>query len=242
MAEGSMIDDFPSNPYAPPEAPLEQDPYANADLRPVPFEDLEAEPGFWRRVGAMFKLLFTDPFGLVARVPAGEGLGAPLRFALLLSVPITAMMVAMGLFMGVFGSFAAAQDKHGPPALFFAGMGLLYAVMMPVSVVMGFYVGGAFNHGLLWMWGGLKNGRGLHQSLRLHGYYLAFFFLFYLVPLANILVLLGGPAFLGMAMARVHRTERWRAIVAAYTPLLVCCLCYVGIFAMALGIPAFSKR
>lgn len=238
-----MIDDFPSNPYAPPEAPLERDPCAAAeDLHPVPFEDVEAEPGFWRRVGGMFKLLFSDPWGMVARVPVTEGLGAPLRFTLLLSLPITAMMVVMGLFMGVFGSLTAAQDKHGPPALFFAGMGVFYAVMMPVSTLAGFYLGGAVNHALLWLWGGHRNGRGLHQTLRLHGYYLAFFFLFYLVPLANILVVLGGPAFLGMALARLHRTDRWRGIVAAYTPLLLCCLCYVGIFAMALAGPAFARR
>jgi hypothetical protein len=237
-----MIDDFPTNPYAPPEAPLERDPYATEDLRPVPFEDLEAEPGFWRRVGGMFRLLFSDPYGLVARVPVTEGFGPPLKFMLLLSLPVTALMAAMGLFMGVIGGFTAAQDKHGPPAIFFAGMGLFYTVMMPISAVAGFYMGGAVNHALLWLWGGHRNGRGFHQTLRLHGYYLAFFFLFYLVPLANILVVLGGPAFLGLAMARLHRTDRWRAIVAAYTPLLLCCLCYAGFIAFALAAPALSRR
>lgn len=237
-----MIDDFPANPYAPPEAPLEQDPYAGVDLRPVPFEDLEAERGFWRRVGGMFKLLFTDPYGLVARVPVTEGLGAPLRFALLLTLPLTALGVAMGLLMAVLGGFAAAGDKNAPPTAVFVGMGLSYTVLMPLSALLAFYVGGAVQHGVLWLWGGARNGRGLHQTLRLHGYYLAFFFLFYLVPLANILVLLGGPAFLGMALARLHRTDRWRAILAAYSPLLLCCLCYGGFIAFAIAAPALSRR
>jgi len=41
------MEDFPSNPYAPPEAPLELEPEDREGLRPVPFEDRDAIPAFF---------------------------------------------------------------------------------------------------------------------------------------------------------------------------------------------------
>jgi hypothetical protein len=53
------------------------------------------------------------------------------------------------------------------------------------------------------------------------------------IPLVNILVLLGGPALLGMALARMHRADTWRGVCAAYTPYVFCCCGYAGIIAAA---------
>ena len=52
-------------PLAPPPG-FDSGPEAPA-LRPIPFEDLEAIPGFWARVGAMFRLVFTNPLTSVFR-------------------------------------------------------------------------------------------------------------------------------------------------------------------------------
>ncbi len=230
---GMCMDSFPQDPYQPPSAELlapESVP-REGELRPIPFEDLEATPGFWRRVGVMFQLLFTNPHQLVDRIPVTEGLSAPLRFALFCALPITLLMALLGILMGVMGGFLATQaSSKGPGAWLFAGMGFLYTVMMPVSVVVGFFLGGVINHFFLWIWGGLRQSQGLTQTLRANGYYLGFFMLFYLVPLLNFLVLLGGPALLGLALARVHRTDTWRGICAAYTPLCCGCIAYAGVF------------
>ncbi len=229
------MDASPQNPYEPPQSDLYGTPEAaSADhSRPIPFEDLEAIPGFWRRVGAMFQLLFQSPYELVDRVPVTEGLGAPLRFTLLCSLPVTLLMALIGIFMGVMGSIVAAQgNAKGPEGWIFAGMGLFYIVLIPISVFAGFFIGGVLSHCFLWVWGGLRDGRGLEQTLRMNGYYLGFFMVFYLVPLLNILVAMGGPAFQGIALARLHRTDTWRGICAAYTPLCCGCLAYVGIIGM----------
>ena len=223
------------NPYQPPQSDLEGTPeyHSPEPLRPIPFEDIEAIPGFWRRVGAMFQLLFKAPYELVDRIPITDGLWAPLRFTLLCALPITLLMTLLGVFMAVMGGIVAAQgSSKGPESWLFAGMGLFYALLMPISVMVGFFVGGTVSHFFLWIWGGLRDGQGLGQTLRAHGYYLGFFMLFYLIPLVNIAVLLGGPAFQGIALARIHRTDTWRGVCAAYTPLCCGCLAYVGLFAV----------
>jgi hypothetical protein len=55
-------------PRMPP--PIFEPPPAPAPaLRPVPFEDLEASPSFWSRVGGMFRMVFSNPMELFDRVP-----------------------------------------------------------------------------------------------------------------------------------------------------------------------------
>jgi hypothetical protein len=225
--------DVPSqNPYEPPQSDLYGTPEflsPNAS-RPVPFEDIEAIPGFWRRVGTMFQLLFRSPYELVDRIPVTDGLGAPLRFALLCSMPIALLMAFIGILMGVMGGFMAAQGTaKGPEGWIFAGMGLFYTVLIPISVLVGFFLGGALSHFLLWIWGGLRDGQGLGQTMRANGYYLGFFMVFYLIPILNIFVALGGPAIQGIALARIHRTDTWRGVCAAYTPICCGCLAYAGL-------------
>ena len=41
-------------------------------LLPLPMEDAERYPGFFTRLGRTLALGFTDPMGLLDRVPAGD--------------------------------------------------------------------------------------------------------------------------------------------------------------------------
>jgi hypothetical protein len=233
-----------SNPYLPPEAELTTAPDWSlpTDQRPVPFEDREREPRFWPRVWGMFRLLFTEPGELAERVPNTEGLGAPLRFALLLATPMMLLYLllfgVLGGLMG-FGLMASGQGEGGPPAWVFLLFGPGYAAFLAVFIAVSIPVGGTVLHLCLWMCGGTRQGRGLGQTLRAMGYYTAFHILGSLIPLVNIAVILGGPAFLGMALGRIHRTDTWRGIVAAYLPLVFCCCLYGLFIAVLLGARAF---
>lgn len=231
------------NPYAPPQSILQpQTGETGEALRPIPFEDLEAMPGFWKRVGATFGLAFTKPMEFFQRVPVTEGLGSPLRFQFLLAVPMGLFMLCMAAFMALVGYLPGglAADKNAPPQWFFAAMSGSYAVAMPVGLMVSYFIGGPVMHFLLWIWGGLRNGEKLPQTMRAMGYFLAFFTLAYCVPCLNLFVLIGGPVALGMGLARLHRTEPWRAICAAYTPILFCCLFYAGIFGVLIATGAMK--
>jgi hypothetical protein len=206
--------------------------------RPVPFEDLEAFPAFWPRVGGMFRLAFSNPMELFERVPVTEGLGAPWRFLLLLSIPIFLIMALVFFFLGMGLMFAALEQigKGGSRALA-AAMPLLFGIillLMPLFTFLGMVVGGALNHFFLWMWGGLKPGEGAGQSIRAYGYASAFIQIGGLIPYLGILVQLAGLVVIGMGFARMHRTDTWRGICAVLTPIFLLCCCGL---AVAISIP-----
>ena len=208
-------------------------------VRPVPFEDLEAFPGFWSRVGGMFRLVFSNPMELFERVPATEGLGAPWRFLLLLSVPIFLIMTLIFFLVGMGIMLAALeQTGKGDSKAIAAIMPVIFGailLLMPLFTFLGMVIGGAFNHFFLWMWGGLKPGVGTSQSIRAYGYAHAFLQIGGLIPYLGILVQLAGLVVVGMGLARMHKTDTWRGICAVLTPIFLCCCC--GIL-LAISIPA----
>ena len=220
--------------------PLLAPPGAAAALpRPVPFEDREAFPGFWARVGGMFQLVFRDPMELFERVPLTEGLGAPWRFLLLLSIPIFLLM-ALVFFAAGMGIAVAALEEAGRTEnrVLAAAMPFVFGailLLMPVFSFLGMVVGGALNHFFLWLWGGLRPGVPAAQSIRAYGYASAFVQLGGFIPILGLFVQLAGMVVIGMGMARMHRTATWRGVCAALTPLF---LLLVGGFLLLLGIVA----
>jgi len=209
-------------------------------LRPVPFEDHETFPDFWPRVGGMFRLVFSNPMELFDRVPVTEGLGAPWRFLLLLSIPVFLIMAMVFFFAGMAIMFAALdQVGKGDHKAIAAIMPVIFGVivlLMPLFTFLGMVIGGAFNHFFLWMWGGLRPGVGTGQSIRAYGYASAFIQIGGLIPYLGILIQLAGLVVIGMGLARMHRTDTWRGICAMLTPIFLCCCCGL---AAAISIPAF---
>jgi hypothetical protein len=226
------------NPYQAPAADLldAAEVPEPGELRPVPFEDTELEPRFWPRVWAMFQALFKDPLRLAEQVPVTSGLAAPWRFQMVLTIPLFLLLL---LIAAVFGTLmftlSTGTKANGAPAWLFGLMPLLYLVILPPLQFVNMIVIGAMSHGCLWLWGGLKESQGSTATLRLTGYFLGFFMIVGFIPIIGSLAALAGPAFLGMAMARIHRTDTWRGICAAYTPLVVLCCGFIGLFVVILG-------
>ena len=230
-----MVDLPYENPFQAPGAPVLERPEDPGSLRPVPWEDLETHPGFWGRVGGMFSLLFSNPMGMADRVPVTDGLAPAWRFNILMAVPY---LVFTGLMLALVGSVFAFMPKDpnmpkGVMGLTVAGEGLFILAW----ILSGMFVCGAIVHCALWMWGGTREGRGLGQSVRACGYLWGFVNLGMLLPCLNLFVMIGGIVYLGMGLARVHRTETWRGICAAFTPFLLCCFCYGAFLALAISLP-----
>jgi hypothetical protein len=217
----------PTVDFLPPFAP---------NLRPIPFEDRAAFPGFWSRVGAMFRMVFSNPLELFDRVPVTEGLGAPWRFLMLLSIPVFLLMALVFLLVGTGVMLAALeQSGKGDGRALAAVMPVIFGVvllLMPLFTFLGMVIGGALNHFFLWLWGGLRPGVGVQQSLRAYGYAHAFLQLAGFIPLIGALVQIAGMVVIGMGLARMHRTDTWRGVCAVLTPLFLLCCCLVPILAM----------
>ena len=231
-----MVESPGSHPPMPPPTADFLPPPA-AYLRPIPFEDLATFPRFWPRVGAMFGMVFSNPLELFDRVPATEGLGAPWRFLLLLSVPVFLIMAALFFFMGM-GVMLATLEQSGRSdgRAIAAVMPVIFGVvllLMPLFSFLGMVIGGALNHFFLWMWGGLRPGVGAQQSIRAYGYAHAFLQLAGFIPLVGALLQIAGMVVIGMGLARMHKTDTWRGICAVLTPFFLLCCCLVPILAMA---------
>jgi lysylphosphatidylglycerol synthetase-like protein (DUF2156 family) len=227
------------NPYQAPAADLTAPGILRelGELRPVPFEDTDLEPRFWPRVWAMFPALFNGPLELAERIPVTNGLGAPWRFQMVLTIPLFLLiLVIAAIFGAVMLTVGAGSTSNEAPAWLFALMPLLYLVILPPMQFINMILIGGLTHACLWMWGGLKQGQGSTATFRLTGYFLGFFMLVGFIPIIGSLAALVGPAFLGIAMARIHRTDTWRGICAAYTPLVVICCAFLGLFLLLLGL------
>ena len=222
------------NPYQAPMAQrLEPPPAAwePGEDRPVPWEDEAALPGIGERWWATVRLAYTDPGELSARVPATQPMLPAWTFFLVTGLPATILsLVVQELTRQLMSSFLHLPLKQDPAVQMVGAI---------IGLLAGPFIGGAFLHCFLWMWGGAKEGLGLHQTIRFLGYAYGAYYLVGWIPLLNIPLGIAFWVFLSMGLARTHRTDTWRGFAATLTPVLVCCC--IG-FGAALVIPALLRH
>jgi hypothetical protein len=238
-------------PACPPEAPRDIQP--NNSL-PLPYEDPANYPSFWSRLSPMFVLAFKSPMDFFERIPRTDGLVAPWTFYLLCSVPI---MLIMLLVFAVFGlAFllqALPHAKSVVPSWVLALIGPLMIVLWIAFSFLGMFLGGAVLHAFLWMWGGIKPGIGLHQTVRAVGYTMGFltilslpFTVLSFIPclgilfsLASFALQMAAAVFLGLGLAKIHRTDTWRGVCAVVvTPIILAGLLLGLALAIAIALAA----
>ncbi len=215
------------NPYQPPLAPrLEAAPagWNASDQALVPWEDEATHPGVFDRWWATIRLAFSDPMGLSDRVSTTDAILPAWLFMLIAGIPATILSQVFGEMVRQFmASFLHAQTHANPAVQLGAAL---------ASLLIGIFIGGAFVHLFLWMWGGAKEGLGLNQTIRFTGYAYGAYYLIGWVPLLNIPLGILFWVFYSMGLARTHRTDIWRGFAATLTPLVVACCVLIGTAAL----------
>ncbi|HTL97801.1 MAG TPA: Yip1 family protein, partial [Holophagaceae bacterium] len=218
------------NPYQPPMAGrLEPAPQAWSQDEPalVPWEDEAAIPGAIDRWWATVRLGFTDPMGLSGRVPSTTPMLPAWLFCLTTGVPSLTLNLALSEMMRQAMSSLFGISSHQNPMVQVLG-----AVF---SLFIGPFVGGAFLHLFLWMWGGTKEGGDMALTIRFSCYAQGVYYMVGWIPILNILLGIGFWIAFSMGLAKAHRTDTWRGFAATLTPVLVCCCIGIG---AAIMIPA----
>jgi len=213
-----------------------------APQTPLPFEDPSL--GFWPRVGRTLDVAFRTPMGGFGSLALGSSLGAPWRLKLLLAAPAY-LAATLGLTLVQLVVVAASWNRNLPREAFTVCPALLLALLVagPLFQWLSMVWGGLMLHGLLWLFRGTSAGPGLRQTVRAAGYTQAVVGLLSLVPLLGAAAYPAARVTLGLGLARLHHTDPWRGLAAAWAQAALSLLTAAAlILAMVFGLVRLDER
>lgn len=175
---------------------------------PVPFEAPERHPRFADRLQATFRLGFRHPATFAARLALRKDVLPAWFFSVVVALPFHALAFLLGR--------ATFRLISGP-----AHSRLTHALLaqIPVLLLAAFALALIFHAGL-WMAGGTRQRLGYRQTFRMTAYAWGFYAPLAWLPPVNLILLPLWIGYLGFTLARLHRTEVWRGVVAVAAPFL----------------------
>jgi hypothetical protein len=215
-----------SSPPPPPAAP-------SAPPPPIPWED-PARTSVFERFTETIKRLATRPGEAYSRMPTTGGIGTPLLYAIVVGwIGIGFSVVWNVLFQGMWIPFLD-QAEAGLMAGFTAAWGIGMAIVAPVLVIIGVFIGAAILHLMLMIVGGAKG--GFEATVRVVCYAQT-------AQLAAIVPICGGlvsaiwaVVLYVIGLTTAHKTTTGKAVLAVVLPLVLCCvflsmLMFMGVLA-----------
>ncbi len=226
----------------PPTAPPPPPSTVPGPVVPVPGSTTRTGLPWENRNGKGFVSAFVETLQMVLTRPAEAfsimkregGLGESLLYALIgaglgaiVSCFFSFAMQSMGIAFGgrsMWGSYGALG----------AG-GIALLIFIPIGVVIGLFIWAAIVHLCLMIVGGARH--SFETTFRVVAYNHGSTGVLQMVPLCGGVIAGVWAIVVGcIGLARAHETETWRAVMAVFLPLIVCC----GLFAIgaALIFPA----
>jgi hypothetical protein len=203
----------------------------------VPFEAREKHGGFFPALWETWKEACFSPNAFFEKVGRSEDTTSPLLFAVICgSVGIIIQQALNLALQSVMMGLLPSQQRGG--AMFGMGFNVAISVGMmilaPLWVLLGLVIGTAIVHVGLMIFGGAK--KGFNMTLRVVAYAMAAQ-AFGVIPFCGAYI--GGIWAIVLeiiGLAKAHETDTWRAVLAVFLPLIVCC--GLGIVAYAFIIAA----
>jgi hypothetical protein len=226
----------PPPPAAPPSptAPVVTTPVQPPGARTgLPWENRNGR-GWLPAFVETLQMVLTRPAEAYIVMKREGGLGDPLLYALIggcagaiVSFFFTFVLQTMGLAIG---------SRHGWGSYLGVGAGgIAFLILAPIFVVIGLFIGSAIMHVCLMIVGGARY--SFETTFRVVAFAHGSTGVLQMIPLCGG-VIAGVWAIVVncIGLARAHETETWRAVVAVFLPVIVCCgfaIC-AGIFIPAL--------
>lgn len=178
-----------------------------------------------------------EPMAFFRQVGFSQDMGAAVLFMLLVSL-VTSLASGLLLLAGLQALLWALARKEGLPSspLFggAAGALLLAPLVFLLSTLIGWAISTAVLHLLLLIVGGAR--KGMSTTALVLAYASA-------PQVFNVVPWLGGwvasiwsLVLLIVGLSQAHETDTWRAVLAVFLPLLLCC----GIILLAVLLPALA--
>lgn len=180
-------------------------------------------------------MVLTKPTEAFDRMRKEGGLWDPALFAL---IGGSAGLFVNFLFSFALNSLGMAADRHSAfGALLGVGFGTVFLmILVPFFVMMGVFVGAAIVHVCLMIVGGAN--KSFETTFRVICFTNGSAHLLMMVPLCGGLISgVWGLVVNCIGLARAHQTDTWRAVLAIFLPMIVCCggLILCAIFFGTLG-------
>jgi hypothetical protein len=206
----------------------------------LPWEH-RAQLGFAKAWFDTVSLIITKPSDAFTMMRPEGGLIDPLLFGLIGGCAGGIVsLVFQGLFQSIPG-FSARND-----AMDFFGIGLwaiiaIYAVLMPLMVTLGLFLGGGILHLCLMMVGGAN--RSFETTFRVACFTAGAANLFSMIPICGgIIALVYYIVLYCIGLSRAHQTTTGKALLAIFLPMIVCCGVIVLLGVVLGGFGAFFSH
>jgi len=227
---------------APPTLPLATAPGISAASPGVglPWEH-RAQLGFFKAWFDTVSLLITKPSEAFTMMRPEGGLTDPLLFGL---IGGCAGGIVSIIFQGLFQSIPGIAGRND--AFNSLGVGvwvvlLIYAVLMPLLVTVGMFIGAAILHLCLMLVGGAN--RSFETTFRVVGFTAGAANLFSMIPICGgIIAFVYHIVLQCIGLSRAHPTTTGKALMAIFLPMIVCCGLIVLLVVVLGGFGAVFNR
>jgi hypothetical protein len=206
----------------------------------LPWEH-RAQLGFFKAWFDTVSLLITKPSEAFTMMRPEGGLMDPLLFGL---IGGCAGGIVSIIFQGLFQSIPGISGRND--ALSSLGVELwvvllIYAVLMPVLVTIGLFIGAAILHLCLMLVGGAN--RSFETTFRVACFASGAANLFSMIPFCGgIIAVVYHIVLECIGLSRAHPTTTGKALMAIFLPMIVCCGLIVLLIILLGGIGIFNQH
>jgi hypothetical protein len=199
----------------------------------VPWEDM-ASLGFLTAFFRTMKQVLFSPTVFYRRMPVNKGLATPLFYGVIISfLGTTIGLLAQYALSGFVGSVTQAEGNVGV-TFFQTAFLLIYALVLPILIAVGFFIGSGIFHICLLIVGAGK--QGFEATFRVVSY-ASSSQVFALVPfLGGFIILIYNLVLWTIGFRESHRTTTGKALIAVLLPMVVI-LFFLGLIFFAIVIP-----
>jgi hypothetical protein len=204
----------------------------------VPWEDM-AGLGFLTAFFRTMKQVLLSPTGFFRRMPVNRGMAYPLFYGVIISFFATTVgLLEQFAVSGFLGSSSQVEGMQG--VNFFQTASLLfYALILPILITVGFFIGSGIFHICLLIVGAGK--QGFEATFRVVTY-ASSTQVFALVPfLGGFIILIYNLVLWTIGFRESHHTTTGRALIAVILPMIVV-LFLVGLIIFAIIIPLIFSQ
>jgi hypothetical protein len=206
----------------------------------LPWEHRE-QLGFLAAFFHTVSLLITRPSEAFTRMRPEGGLSGPLLFGLIGGCASYVVSIA---FQALLEAVPGYPGNNGVLHLFGISpwiAALIFAVLSPVTVLLGLFIGSGVIHLCLMLLGGAK--RSFETTLRVVCFTGGSANLFSMIPICGwVIALVYGVVLECIGLSKAHETTTGKALLAVLLPFFLCC-CALGVLFAALfgSLGAFAE-